>query len=192
MAATFHLFSKFAVRKSGLRSVTCVRQKTDPLPSHPHNMPPKNTPQKNASNAGYSSEHSPDEPDQDVLSDFEEESSSSSSESPPKEKRVTTSEGEGEDDDVVAVSKDSTPSPTASTILIRFELEDTLLAGKMNEKWKKGLSDAERAKKLQELLDKCTAKREEGGRAAVEEMKRRMEEDDEEEQYEGKGKGKQV
>ncbi|KAI4654800.1 uncharacterized protein J4E78_006977 [Alternaria triticimaculans] len=153
-------------------------------------MPPKNTPQKNASNAGYSSEHSPDEPDQEVLSDFEEESSSSSSESPPKEKRVTTSESE--DNDLVTVSKDSTPSPTASTILIRFELEDTLLAGKMNEKWKKKLSDTERAKKLQGLLDECTAKREEGGRAAVEEMKRRMEEDDEEEQYEGKGKGKQV
>ena len=153
-------------------------------------MPPKSTPQKNTSSPGYSSEHSPDEPDQEVLSDFEEESSSSSSESPPKEKRVTTSESE--DNDLVTVSKDSTPSPTASTILIRFELEDTLLAGKMNEKWKKKLSDTERAKKLQGLLDECTAKREEGGRAAVEEMKRRMEEDDEEEQYEGKGKGKQV
>ena len=147
-------------------------------------MPPKYT-----SNSGYSSEHSPDKPDQEVLSDFEE-SSSSSSESPPKEKRVITSESE--DDDVVTVSKDSTPSPTASTILMWFELEDTLLAGKMNAKWMKEISDAERAKKLKELLDTCTAKRQEGGRAAVEEMKRRMEEDDEEEQYEGKGKGKQV
>jgi len=153
-------------------------------------MPPKNTPQKNASNTEYSSEHSPDKPDQEVLSGFEEESSSSSSESPPKEKRVTTSEGE--DDGVVTVSKDSTPSPTASTLLIEFELEDIMLAKEMNEKWMKELSDAERAKKMKELLDECTAKREERERAAVEEMKRRMEKDDEEEQYEGKGKGKQV
>lgn len=152
-------------------------------------MPPKNTPQKNASNAGYSSEHSPDKPDQEVLSDFEEDSSSSS-ESPPKEKRVTTSESE--DNDVVTVSKDSTPSPTASTLLIEFELEDIMLATEMNEKWMKEFSDAERAKKMKELLDECTAKREERERAAVEEMKRRMEEDDEEEQYKGKGKGKQV
>ncbi|KAI4708119.1 hypothetical protein J4E89_007239 [Alternaria sp. Ai002NY15] len=137
----------------------------------------------------YSSEHSPDEPDQEVLSDFEEESSSSSSESPPKEKRVTTSESE--DNDLVTVSKDSTPSPTASTILIRFELEDTFLANEMNGKWMEKLSNEERAKKLKKLLDICNTKTGEEKRAAVEEMKR-MEEEEEEEQYEGKGKGKQV
>ena len=97
-----------------------------------------------------------------------------------------------EDDDLVTVSKDSTPSPTASTLLIEFELEDIKLATEMNEKWMKEFSDAERAKNMKELLDECTAKREERERAAVEEMKRRMEEDDEEEQYKGKGKGKQV
>ncbi|KAI4699294.1 hypothetical protein J4E81_005188 [Alternaria sp. BMP 2799] len=159
------------------------RQKADPLPSHPTNMSPKNN-----SSPGYSSEHSPDEPDQEVLSD-DEESSSSSSESPPKEKRVTTSESG--DDDLVTVSKESTPSPTASTILIRFELEDTFLAHEMNGKWVKKLSNAERAKKLNELLDICNTKTGEEKRAAVEEMKR-LEEEDEEEQHEGKGKGKQV
>jgi len=136
-------------------------------------MPPKIT-----SNPGYSSEIPTDKPQQDIQSDFEK-ISPSSSESPPKEKHITTSESE--DDDVVAVRRESTPSPTISDILPRFELEDTLLANAMNEKWKKELSDAERAKKLKELLETCTAKTEDTKRANLEEMKMRMEEDDEEE-----------
>ncbi|KAH6868396.1 hypothetical protein BKA58DRAFT_459155 [Alternaria rosae] len=140
------------------------------------NMPPKNT-----SYPGYSSEHSPDKPDQDVLSDFEK-SSSSSSESPPKEKRVTTSESE--DDDVVAVNKDSTPSPTASDILPQFELADIQEANNLNKKWMGNMSDAERAKKLKELLEKRKTDKATKEREVVEETMRRVEED--EEQSEGK------
>lgn len=145
-------------------------------------MPPKNT-----SYPGYSSEHSPDKPDQDVQSDFEK-ISSSSSEYPPKEKRITTSESE--DDDVVAVSKDSTPSPTASDILPQFELADIQEANNLNKKWMGVMSDAERAKKLKELLETCKTDKATKEREVVEEMTRRMEED--EEQCEGKGKGKKV
>jgi hypothetical protein len=145
-------------------------------------MPPKNT-----YTQGYFSEDPTDKPHKDVS-----EPSSSSSESPPEEeeekkKKITTSDNL--EDDLVTVSHGSPPSPTASDILLKFDIEDTLEATNLNEQWK-DLGDSERKKKLKRLLETFTAVKEERERKEVEEMKRKSEEDGEDD--EGKGKGKKA
>jgi hypothetical protein len=143
-------------------------------------MPPKNT-----STQGYFTEDPTDKPHKDVH-----EPSSSSSESPPEEedeKKITTSDNL--EDDLVTVSHGSPPSPTASVILLKFDIEDTLEATNLNEQWK-DLSDSERKKKLKRLLETFTAAKEERERKEVEEMKRNNEQDGEDD--EGKGKGKKA
>jgi hypothetical protein len=109
-----------------------------------HTMPPKNT-----RNLGYHEADPTDAPHRNVETDSSP-NKPSQSVTPPKPKHITTSDNP--EDDVVTVSRESTPSPTASDILVGFPLEDIQKTSYLDLKMlDEDMSAQERKRRLLEL-----------------------------------------
>jgi hypothetical protein len=115
-------------------------------------MPPKNihtreyfsTDPSHAPHRDVETDSGPDEP--------------SNSTTATEQKRITTSNNP--EDDVVTVSKESTPSPTASDILLEFHLEDTMAATSLDRKWREeGVDAQERKRRLLGLQTQLNGER---------------------------------
>jgi hypothetical protein len=142
-------------------------------------------PPRNTRNREYYSTDPTDDPDQEVEIFH---MSSSSSPSPPtsapsKHKHITTSDNP--EDDLVTVSKESTPSPTASDIVLQCQDEDFSAACGFNrEMQEQGVSARERKRRLVEFQKKMDAEREVRRRKELEELEKKYGDGDE-----AKGKG---
>jgi hypothetical protein len=147
-------------------------------------------PPKNSTTGAYWKEDPTDAPHKDVETDFETDESSKS-EPPASHKKVTTSDNP--EDNLVTVSHDSTPSPTASDIVLKFHLDDTEEALNLDRECREqGLPDQERKERLTMMLEKCTRDRNAKEASKEEEMKKKYEEDEDGYYSERKGKGKKV
>jgi hypothetical protein len=142
-------------------------------------------PPKNLHNHAYFEEDPTDAPHKDVETEFET-GESSKPETPNRQKKVTTSDNP--EDDLVTVSHDSTPSPTASDIVLKLNYNDFVVASNLHRKWQEsGLNEHERKAKMKEVQKIFDNEREVRERKE-EEMKKKYGED-------GKGsegKGKEV
>ncbi|KAG9195477.1 hypothetical protein G6011_00598 [Alternaria panax] len=145
---------------------------------------------ENISTGGYWKEDPTDAPHKDVETDFET-GESSQSEPPTSHKKVTTSDNP--EDNLVTVSHDSTPSPTASNILLKFPLEDTMEAqDQARQWWEQGLSSQESKRRLTIMLESIIRDRNVKEASREEEMKKEYEDDEDENCGDGKGKDKKV
>jgi uncharacterized protein YqfA (UPF0365 family) len=149
-------------------------------------MPPKNT-----STDAYMREDPTDVPHTDVESDFET-GESSKSDSPTSHKEVTTSDNP--EDNVVTVSHDSSPSSTASDMVLKSDLRDIQVAANLHRKWiESDLSAQEKKAKMKEVKQQFDNEKKARERKEEDDMKKKYEEDEEDEENgEGKGKGKKV
>jgi hypothetical protein len=145
------------------------------------NMPPKNL-----HNHAYFEEDPTDAPHKDVETDFET-GEFSKPETPNRQKKVTTSDNP--EDDLVTVSHDSTPSPTASDIVLKLNYNDFVVASNLHRKWQEsGLNEHEGKAKMKEVQKIFDNEREVRERKEEEEMKKEYGEDGKD----SEGKGKEV
>jgi hypothetical protein len=146
-------------------------------------MPPSNT-----STDSYFEDEPTDKPDQNVKDDFES-SELPKPEAPTRPKNITRSNNR--ENDVATVSKDRTPSPVVSDLVLTLDFDNFMVASNLVRQWEvSGFSQEARKAKLKALQDMFDCER--AWIEKREEEKRRREYDEDREQYEGRGRGKKV